>query len=294
MELCACANGRDCLQGRVAIVTGGGSGIGFEIARQLGLHGTSLMLMGRRESFLQKAVAALEAEGIRAAFTAGDVRSGEDAQRVLDSTVKLYGHVDTLINAAAGNFLCPAKQLSLRAFRTVMEIDTVGTFNMSRTCFEALKSNEKKDSVILSVSMTLHYGATWFQAHSSAAKAAIDSLTRTLGLEWGKHGIRVVGVAPGPIADTPGMTKLAPGAKAMVEQIMKEAVPLGRMGKTTDIGQAAVFLCSPAASYVNGTNLVVDGGEWLYRPPLVPEEQVEQMARAIEKKSRSMGPKAAL
>ena len=134
--------------------------------------------------------------------------------------------------------------------------------------------------MILNISATLHYIGTPFQAHVSAAKAGIDALTLNLAAEWGDRGIRVVGIAPGPIGDTEGMRRLAPGEAA---QRIIDQIPLRRMGKIDDIAQAALYLCSPAASYVTGETLVVDGGHWLSKPPLVPREVVEKMMAALKK-----------
>ncbi|CAM9316951.1 unnamed protein product [Choristocarpus tenellus] len=287
----------DCLVGKVALVTGGGSGIGYEITRQLGLHGAKVVIMGRREKFLAKAVHSLHSDGVDAALVQGDVRSSESAEAAVAFAVKRYGGLDILVNGAAGNFLANANELKLKGFKTVMEIDTVGVFNMSSAAFKALSRPESGHSkiggsfsTIINISMTLHYGATWYQAHASAAKAAIDSLTRTLALEWGMHGIRVNGIAPGPIADTPGMTKLGVGiGPGDTSSVAKDKVPLGRMGTTFDIGMGAVFLCSEAAAFVSGDTLIVDGAEWLYKPPLLPPKAVSEMSRAVEGRSRAMG-----
>ena len=140
----------------------------------------------------------------------------------------------------------------------------------------------------INISACLHYGATWYQIHPSAAKAAIDSMTRTLALEWGSYGIRTVGIAPGPIAETAGMTKLAPGVD--VNEIVAQTIPLGRLGTKFDIAMAAVFFCSSGGNYVSGDTLVVDGGAWLSRgPPPVPREAVKNASRSIERKSRAVG-----
>jgi peroxisomal 2,4-dienoyl-CoA reductase len=193
-----------------------------------------------------------------------------------------------LVNGAAGNFLATAEGMRLKGFKTVMEIDTMGTFNLSSAAFPALRDSGR--GVIINISATLHYGATWYQAHASAAKAAIDSLTRSLGLEWGAFNIRVCGIAPGPIAGTPGMTKLAPGDDAkVVEDAVKEVIPLGRMGTTADIAYMATFLCSDAASFVTGETVVVDGGHWLWKEPMLPREMVEEVSRGVEQKSRGIG-----
>ncbi|KAI3424239.1 hypothetical protein D9Q98_009595 [Chlorella vulgaris] len=279
----------DTLRGKTALVTGGGSGIGLEITRQLGLHGAKVVISGRREQVLRDACQTLGGDGITAAFVQGDVRRYEDCERMAGEAVARFGRLDILVNCAAGNFLSPAEQLSSNGFRTVMEIDALGTFNMSRAAFAALKSSG--DAIIINISMTLHYGATWWQAHASAAKAAVDSLTRSLGLEWGHYGIRTAGVAPGPIEGTAGMSKLAPGsdAAAAVLQKVNSSIPLGHMGRRWDIAMACLFLCSPAASFVTGHTLVVDGAEWMYKPSLVPRDAVNRISRGVEAQSRAVG-----
>ncbi|KAG6638893.1 peroxisomal 2,4-dienoyl-CoA reductase [(3E)-enoyl-CoA-producing]-like isoform X1 [Carya illinoinensis] len=279
----------DVLKGKVALLTGGGSGIGYEISYQLGIHGASIAIMGRRRHVLESAVASLQSHGIPAIGLEGDVRKREDAIRVLESTIKHFGRLDILVNAAAGNFLIPAEDLSPNGFRTVMDIDSVGTFTM---CHEALKYLKKggpgKDhfvgGTIINISATLHYTATWYQIHVSAAKAAVDSITRSLALEWGTdYDIRVNGIAPGPIKDTPGVSKLAP------EEIIgkNEYVPLLKLGEKWDIAMAALYLASDAGKYVNGTTLVVDGGEWLSHSRKLPKEAVKQFSRAVERRSRT-------
>ncbi len=139
----------------------------------------------------------------------------------------------------------------------MVDIDTKGTFNVCRAAFEELK---KSKGQILNISATLHYLATPMQIHVSAAKAGVDAITRNLSAEWGRYGIRVNGIAPGPIEDTEGMKRLA---TPEVLTMIKKRIPLGRLGKIADIEDSALFLCSDAASFVNGVTLVVDGGQWL-------------------------------
>lgn len=214
-----------------------------------------------------------------------------DCERMVSEAVKTFSGLDIVVNCAAGNFLAASEQLSSNGFKTVMDIDALGTFNVSRAAFEALKSS--KHASIVNISATLHYGATWYQAHASAAKAAIDALTRTLGLEWGSYGIRVNGVAPGPIQGTAGLAKLAPvgtsNGVSSIETLWRERIPVGHAGKGWDIAMAVLYLVSAGGAFVNGHTLVVDGGEWMYRTPILPRHMVLKASKAVELKSRTTG-----
>jgi peroxisomal 2,4-dienoyl-CoA reductase len=283
----------DCLAGKVALVTGGGSGICFEITRQLLMHGCQgAVICGRRAAFLERAAKLLQQDTHKqVGWKVCDVRNPDNCVEAVEHAKRLFGRLDIVVNGAAGNFLAQAKDLSPKGFGTVMAIDAQGTFNMSHAAYPLL--SQSGDAVVINISATLQYGATWWQAHASAAKAAVDSLTRSLALEWGSDQIRVVGIAPGPIANTPGTTKLAPGLEASdVSDMVVGGIPLGRMGETVEIGQAAVFLCT--AKYVTGDVLVVDGGEWLYRPPMIPKDLVAELSRQVEAKSRAQAPRSRL
>lgn len=279
----------DIFKGKVVLITGGGSGIGLEISRQFGLHGATVFISGRRDSVLKESVSALKAQGIDAHSVQGDVRNYEDCERMVESSHSYRNRLDVLVNCAAGNFLSPAEQLSSNGFKTVMEIDAVGTFNTSRAAFPALRRRVHDSPCIINISATLHYGATWYQAHASAAKAAVDSLTRSLALEWGHSGIRVNGIAPGPIAGTAGITKLAPGIAEKAQELVASRIPLGKMGRKWDIAIGCVFLASDAASFMTGHTLVVDGGEWMFKEPLLPREEVGKVSRGVEGQSRKIG-----
>ncbi|KAL4579636.1 hypothetical protein LXL04_015791 [Taraxacum kok-saghyz] len=279
----------EILKGKVALLTGGASGIGFEISTQFGKHGASVAIMGRRKAIVDAAVSSLRSLGIPAAGFAGDVRNQEDAKRVVESTVAHFGKLDILVNAAAGNFLVSPEDLSPNGFRTVMDIDSVGTFTMCRESLKYLKKGgpgrtSDNGGLILNISATLHYTASWYQIHVSAAKAAVDAITRNLALEWGTdYDIRVNGIAPGPISDTPGMRKLGPDE---INSTIRDVQPLFKLGEKWDIAVAALYLASDAGKYVNGTTLIVDGGLWLSRPRHLPKEEVKMLSRVVEKKAR--------
>jgi peroxisomal 2,4-dienoyl-CoA reductase len=249
------------LKDRVAFVTGGGTGITGGVARALAEAGANVSLVSRNIEHLETAANEInnQADGNsgKAFAVAADVRKPEAVDHALAATVAHFGKIDIVVNGAAGNFLCAAEALSPNGFGTVVDIDLKGTFNVCRAAFSELKKNRGQ---VLNISATLHYLGTPMQLHVSAAKAGVDALTRNLAVEWGVYGIRVNGIAPGPIEDTEGMKRLVPEA---VKQKLRQRVPLGRFGLIADIENAAVFLCSEAAGYINGAVLVVDGGQWL-------------------------------
>ena len=245
------------LKGQVAFVTGGGTGITGGVARALAEAGAAVALVSRKLEHLEPAAQAINENGGKAIAVAADVRQPEEVEKAVVQTVTQLGKIDIVVNGAAGNFLCAAEELSPNGFGTVVDIDLKGTFNVCRAAFAQLKEHRGQ---ILNISATLHYLATPMQLHVSAAKAGVDALTRNLAVEWGRYGIRVNAIAPGPIEDTEGMTRLVPAP--VKEQLLKK-IPVGRFGRIADIEKAAVFLCSDAASFINGVVLVVDGGHWL-------------------------------
>ncbi len=247
------------LNGHVAFVTGGGTGITGGIARALAESGAKVCLVSRKLEHLEPAADLITKEGGEAITVAADVREPGSVENAVAVSVEKFGKIDIVVNGAAGNFLCAAENLSPNGFGTVVDIDLKGTFNVCRAAFAQLKAHQGQ---ILNISATLHYLGTPMQLHVSAAKAGIDALTRNLAVEWGRYGIRVNGIAPGPIEDTEGMKRLLPEP---FKEKLRKSIPLGRFGRISDIEKAAVFLCSEAASFVNGVVLVVDGGQWLSR-----------------------------
>ena len=245
------------LQGKVAFVTGGGTGITGGVAAALAESGAKIAITSRKIENLEAMKKSIEESGGECFAAVSDVRDYEAVENALNQTIEQFGKVDIVVNGAAGNFLCLAKDLTANGFGTVIDIDTKGTFNVCRAAFEQLKANRGQ---ILNISATLHYLGTPMQIHVSAAKAGVDAITRNLAVEWGRYGIRVNGIAPGPIEDTEGIKRLL--SPQLKETLIKKN-PLQRFGRIKDIEDSAVFLCSEAASYINGVTLVVDGGHWL-------------------------------
>ncbi len=257
----------DLLKGRVAFVTGGGTGICRGIALAFAAHGCDVAVASRTEAHLAATAGAIEALGRGALAVAADVRRPEAVEAAIARTVERFGRLDIVVNGAAGNFLCRAEDLSPNGFGTVVDIDLKGTFNVSRAALPHLRAAR---GTILNLSATLHLLGTPAQIHVAAAKAGVDALTRCLAVEWGAYGIRVNGVAPGPIEETEGMRRLVGGA---AHDRLVRHTPLGRLGAIGDIARAALFLCSDAASFVNGVTLVVDGGLWLASSRMVGSDE---------------------
>jgi NAD(P)-dependent dehydrogenase (short-subunit alcohol dehydrogenase family) len=241
------------LEGKVALVTGGGSGIGEGIARRFVAQGARVVLLGRTAAKLDRVVAEL---GASALATPADVRDYAAVEAAVARAVATFGRLDIVINSAAGNFLAPAAQLSANGFRSVVDIDLCGTFNTCRASFAALRDTS---GCIVSITATQAFVPMPLQVHAGAAKAGIEKLTRDLALEWASSHVRVNSVAPGPIDDTEGMKRLAGDAA----EKMKKQVPLGRWGQIGEIADVVLFLCTPAAHFITGTSVLVDGGSSL-------------------------------
>ncbi|NXH00211.1 DECR2 reductase, partial [Loxia leucoptera] len=253
----------DLLEGQVAFITGGGSGIGFRIAEIFMRHGCRTVIASRNLQRVAEASKKLvAATGQQCLPLCIDVRQPQTIAAAVDEALQEFKRIDILINGAAGNFLCPASALSFNAFKTVIDIDTMGTFNTSKVLFE--KYFRDHGGVIVNITATLSYRGQALQVHAGAAKAAIDAMTRHLAVEWGPNNIRVNSLAPGPISGTEGFRRL--GGKFAEKSNQFSVIPLQRAGNKTEIAHSALYLASPLSSYVTGTTLVVDGGSWLTSP----------------------------
>lgn len=248
----------DLLKNKVAFITGGSSGICLGIAEAFAAHGARLMLLGRKQEKLDAAVTSIQdAGGVAAGFSA-DVRDYGAMEAAFAKTAELYGPIDILVCGAAGNFPAPITGMSANGFKAVVDIDLLGTYNTCRAAYSHLR---KPGASIISISANHAHQPYAYQAHVCAAKAGVDLLTQTIALEWGPEGIRANVITPGPIDDTEGIRRLAPTPEARENAI--RSVPLGRMGTKRDIANLALFLCSDAASLINGAILVCDGGQRL-------------------------------
>ena len=265
------------LRGQVAIVTGGGTGIGLGISELLAALGAHVVLASRKAEHVEAAAERLRAAGGAASGLTVDVRDPERVRALVEQVANEHGRIDLLVNNAAGNFYAPSESLSANAWKSVLEIDLYGTFYCSQAVMPVMR--QAGGGRIVSISMTLHYRGWPMMAHATAAKAGIDALTRTLAVEWAPHGIRVNAIAPGPIP-TEGVRKAftppprADGAAPdpfAIEKAMgdyaRRAIPAGRWGTPRDIANMVAFLASPAGEWITGAIMVVDGGEWLARPP---------------------------
>ncbi len=248
---------RDLYAGKTVFVTGGGSGINLGIAKTFAALGADIAICGRTQERLDGAAKELEALGANVFAKVADVRQPQAVQSAIDETKQALGPIDVLVCGAAGNFLCRAEDMSPNGFKTVVDIDLIGSFNASRAAFNQLKETK---GTILFISAGMAYMPYAFQLHVGAAKAGIESMMKNLALEWGKYGIRSCSIVPGPIEGTEGMKRLA-DPKSLGERLGQ--IPLQRMGTVDEIGHAAAFLASPMAAYITGAQLVVDGGSGL-------------------------------
>ncbi|KAH7867902.1 hypothetical protein F5879DRAFT_222186 [Lentinula edodes] len=242
----------DIFKGKVLFCTGGGSGICRGMTEAVMRHGADAVIVGRKLDRLTQAAKELsEATGRTCIPAQADVRQPNMLKDAVKKTIEKFGKIDFVICGAAGNFLAPISGLSENAFKTVMEIDTLGTYNTIKATIAHIR--QSKGSYI-HVSATLHYKATPYQVHVSSAKAAVDALSAVLAVEEGPHGVRSNVIAPGPIGNTEGMQRLSNLADGI-----GSLFPLGRVGEIKDVANATVFLFSEAASYITGQIVVVDG-----------------------------------
>ncbi len=257
-------------------VSGGTSGINLAIAESFAQAGAAVGVLSRDPTKVEAAVARLGAlNGGRAAGWSADVREFDAVKAAMAAFHDRFGAIDTLISGAAGNFVAPALGMSPKGFRTVIDIDLIGTFHVLTASHEYLR---KPGASIINISASQAYVPMMMQSHVCAAKAGIDMLTRTLAMEWAADGIRLNSIAPGPVSDTEGMVRLAPTPEAA--SALTDKVPVGRWARKDEIAAVAQFLSSPAAAMITGQVIPVDGGLNLGRYSSELAAQVTAMTRA--------------
>ena len=264
------------LSGRVAIVTGGGTGLGLEIALVLARRGAAVAIASRSPEHLEAGRVALEAEGARVLSVPCDVRDPHAVRRLVREVEEELGAVDILVNNAAGNFVRPAEALPEKAFANVVDIVLNGTFNCSRATGRAMIAGGR-GGVILNVVATYAWTGGPGTIHSACAKAGVLALTRTLAVEWARHGIRVVAIAPGPFESEGASDRLWPSQE--LEERVRRSIPLGRFATRREVAAAATWLLSDDAAYVTGECLTLDGGGWLGRGVLGADEPIPKVRR---------------
>lgn len=244
--------------GKNVVVIGGTSGINLGVACGFARHGANVAVASRSQDKIDAAVAKLNEEG--AAATLGfsaDVRDAQAIDRGVDQVHAAWGDLDVVVSGAAGNFPATANGMSANAFKSVVDIDLLGTFHVMKAIYPRLT---KPGASVINISAPQALLPMHAQSHVCAAKAGVDMITRTLALEWGPAGVRINSIVPGPIDETEGMLRLAPTPAAM--QQVADAVPMKRLGTVDDIANACMLISSEVASFITGAVVPVDGG-WM-------------------------------
>lgn len=239
------------LQNKAVLITGGGTGIGKGIARHLGLLGASVAICSRKKDVLQTAIEELRAEGIQGIAKECDIRDPAAVEATVAWVLTEFGRLDVLVNNAAGNFPALISDLSYNGFKTVIDIDLNGTFNMTKASYNAWFKDHGGN--IINISAPFEGAGIPYQAHAAAAKAGVNSLTRTCAVEWRKQGIRVNAIEPGAVDNTAGVDRLA---APLTGSALAEVPPC----TPTDIAKAVEFLISDNAKFINGQCIAVDSG----------------------------------
>ena len=248
------------LSGKAAFIAGGTSGINREIAAAFVRAGAQVAVLSRTPEKVEDTVyflRSLSADANVLGFAA-DVRDYDNVDNSLREAADLFGPLDIVVSGAAGLFIAPAEKMSANAFKTVVDIDLLGTFNVLRSAYDHAR---KPGASFINISAPQASTPWWGQAHACAAKAGVNMLTQSLAFEWASHGIRVNAIVPGVIGGTEGVRKFT--AVPALRETLMNSVPLGREGSTEDIARMAIFLACDASNYMTGEIVRVDGGQLL-------------------------------
>ena len=248
------------LDGKVVVVTGGGTGLGLSMARRFAELGARLVLCGRRMEPLEAAVAGMTARGHEALALGCDVRDYAQVERMVAGAVERFGRIDALVNNAAGNFLCPTEELTPNGFAAVVGIVLNGTFHCTHAVGKQMIA-QRSGGVILSITTTYAELGSAYVVPSACAKAGVLCLMRSLAVEWAKYKVRCNAIAPGPFPTEGAWSRLVPPG---FEEVMSpNRIPARRFGEHHELADLASFLLSDGSAYITGQQLVIDGGESL-------------------------------
>jgi citronellol/citronellal dehydrogenase len=274
------------LDGQVAIVSGGGSGLGRASALELAALGAHVVVCGRRQEPIDETAA--RAEGGRCEAIACDIREEDQVDALVDRVLERHGRIDVLVNNAGGQYMTPAEDISPKGFRTVLKLNVEGTWLMThavatRAMIPGGRDGNPRGGKILNVTLSPHHGLPGM-AHSSAARAAVENLTRVLSIEWARFGIRLTALAAGHFATETLMTKYP---QQVVEGVA-DTVPLGRLGTEEEFAWLVAFLASPAGDYLSGAVLTIDGARDNWFGPWPPRGLVDEGGKPLaeERKPR--------
>lgn len=250
---------KDLLKGKNILITGGGTGLGKSMALRFAELGANLVLTGRRQEVLESAAKEMEAKGAKVFWKTADVRKYDEVEAVFDGAEKALGPIHVLVNNAAGNFISPTELLSPNAFNSVVGIVLNGSFHCTQAAGRRW-INQQRGGRVLSIATTYAWTGSAYVVPSACAKAGVLAMTRSLAVEWGKYGIRLNAIAPGPFPTEQAWENLVP---PNFEQKWMSRIPLRRAGRHEELANLAAYLVSDFADYINGEVVTIDGGEWI-------------------------------
>ena len=251
----------DLLKNKTIIITGGGTGLGKSMATRFGQLGANMVLTSRRQEVLDEAASDInDKTGAEILTVSTDIRHSDQVTEMVKKAIDKFGKIDCLLNNAAGNFISPTENLSENAFRTIIDIVLVGTFNCTQAAGKAMRDSE--GGVILNIVTTYAFTGSGYVVPSACAKSGVLAMTRSLAVEWAKYGIRTNAIAPGPFPTKGAWKRLVPPG-LNIEKKMMERVPLKRFGEHDELANLASYLMADESGYMNGEVITMDGGEWL-------------------------------